>query len=70
MSNLNYIFVPGREKVDEIEMPTLNDDQRGNLSNQTNAIYSSLPVLETSDEIGYKKTKNRQKKWEKIIYLI
>ncbi len=50
MSNLNYISVPGREKVDEIEMPTLNDDQRGNLSSQT------------------KKTKNRQKKWEKIIY--
>ncbi len=51
-------------------MPTLNDDQRGILSSQTNAIYSSLPVLELSDEIGYKKTKNRQKKWEKIIYLI
>ena len=68
MSNFNYITVLGREKVDEIEMPTLNDDQRGNLSSQTNAFYSSLPIFKTNFENGCKKTENTQKKWEKIIY--
>jgi hypothetical protein len=43
-------------------MATLNDDQRGHLSSQTNAIHSSLPIRETSDDIGFKKTENKQKK--------
>jgi hypothetical protein len=39
MSNLNYITVTGLEK--EIEMATLNDDQRGNLSSQTKSLCIS-----------------------------
>jgi len=46
----------------EIEMSTLNEDQRGNLSSKTNANHFSLPITETSDENGYKKTENTQKK--------
>ncbi len=57
MSNFNY--------TTEIEMSTLNEDQRGNLSSKTNATHFSLPITGKSDENGYKKTENTQKKWEK-----
>ena len=55
MSNFNYT-------TGEIEMSTLNEDQRGNLSSQTNANHFSLPIIVTSDENGFKKTENTQKK--------
>ncbi len=58
MSNFNYT-------TGEIEMSTLNEDQRGNLISQTNANHFSLPIIVTSDENGFKKTENTQKKWEK-----